>query len=196
MHPRIAELLDYLDAQHHALRAAVDRVPAERRGQRPAPDRWSVAEVLEHLMLVDGGVARLLSKRVAEARANGLGTETGTTTLLDTMDLERVRDRSRPITAPDRVQPRNELDADAALAALERARGELRDAVLAADGLALGELVAPHPVLGPLDFYEWIAVSGGHEARHTAQIDEIAAALAAHETVVPGPHSPAPFAHD
>lgn len=181
MHRRIAELLDYLDSRRELLCAAVERVPAERRSRRPAPDRWSVADVLEHLTLVEGGVARLLSKHVAGAPTNGLVAETSTTPLLDTMDLARVLDRGRPITAPDRVQPREGLDAATALAALERTRVALREAVLAADGLALGELVVPHAVLGPITLYEWIAFVGAHEERHTAQVGEIAAILAAHD---------------
>jgi hypothetical protein len=36
-----------------------------------------------------------------------------------------------------------------------------------------------HPVLGPIDLYQWILFVAVHEARHTAQIREIAAALAA-----------------
>jgi uncharacterized damage-inducible protein DinB len=188
MHPRITELLDHLDTRRETLRAAVARVPEEQRDRRPGPDRWSVAEVLEHLMLVDGGVARLLEKRVTEARATGLGAEPSTAPVLDTMDLERLLDRSRPIIAPDRVQPRRELDAATALAALERARVALREAVLAADGLALGELVAPHVVLGPITLYEWIGFVGAHEARHTAQIDEIAAALADTSSPTPAAH--------
>lgn len=182
MHPRIAELLDYLDSRRALLRAAVEGVPAEQRSRRPAPDRWSVADVLEHLTLVDGGVARLLAKHVAEAPANGLVAETSATPLLGTMDLTRVLDRERPITAPERVQPREGLDAAAALAALERTRVALCEAVLAADGLALGALTAPHPVLGPITLYEWIAFVGAHEERHTAQIHEIARTLAARDT--------------
>ena len=179
MHPRIAELLDYLDSRRELLRAAVARVPAERRSRRPAPDRWSVADLLEHLTLVEGGVARLLAKRVAEAPASGLGAETSTTPLLDTMDLARTLDRGRRLVAPGPVQPRAGLDADAALDALERTRVALREAVLAADGLALGGQTATHPVLGPITLYEWIAFVGTHEERHTAQVDEIADALAA-----------------
>jgi hypothetical protein len=50
--------------------------------------------------------------------------------------------------------------------------------MLAGDGYALGEIVHPHPALGPLDMYGWMAFCGAHAARHAAQIREIDAILA------------------
>jgi hypothetical protein len=44
----------------------------------------------------------------------------------------------------------------------------------ASDRLALGTLSMPHPLFGPLSAYHWLAFVGGHEARHAAQIREIA----------------------
>lgn len=83
MQPRIQEILSHLDTRRADLRAAVDAVPASERGTRPAPDRWSAGEVLEHLAMVEGRMARgIFAKRIEEARANGLGAE---------RDTERVR---------------------------------------------------------------------------------------------------------
>jgi hypothetical protein len=41
MHPRIAELLDYLDTQFESVRDAYHSVPEDRRDARPAADAWS-----------------------------------------------------------------------------------------------------------------------------------------------------------
>ena len=49
MHPRLEEVLNYLDSERSALRDAVELVPARLRDQPPGPDRWSVAQVLQHL---------------------------------------------------------------------------------------------------------------------------------------------------
>ncbi len=45
------------------------------------------------------------------------------------------------------------------------------------DGLALQEIVYPHPWLGPLNAYEWIAFIAAHMARHTEQIREVSVQL-------------------
>ena len=49
MHPHLDAALSRLDESRAALRAAVEAVPAALRTRKPAQDRWSVAEVLEHL---------------------------------------------------------------------------------------------------------------------------------------------------
>jgi hypothetical protein len=54
MHPRTEELLGQLDESRGVLRAAVDSVPSSLHETRPGPDRWSVADVLEHLSLGAG----------------------------------------------------------------------------------------------------------------------------------------------
>jgi hypothetical protein len=179
VHPRTAELLQYLDIQREALRAAVERIPASQREQSPAPGRWSVAEILEHLSLVETSLTRLFTVRLAEARARGLGAETETTPVLASLDLARLVDRSYSVTASEAAQPRGGLGAAAAWSALEAARQAFREAILSGEGLALGEVVhpRPHPVFGVLNLYQWVAFVGGHEARHTAQILEIAAAM-------------------
>ena len=174
MHPRIREVLTYLDAQRAVLERAVAAMPPELRKRRPSPERWSVAEILEHIALVESQVSWLLATRLDAA---GLGAERETSLVLPTLDLSRVLDRSRPVPASDSTQPRTGLDASSAELALTQARETLRATILAADGLALTQLSAPNPVLGPLNMYQWVLFTGAHEARHAEQVREIAAAL-------------------
>ena len=178
MHPRTSELLTHLDTQHERLRRAVDRVPRERRSEKPAPERWSVAEVIEHLSIVETRIGRVFTAKLDEVRASGnVVLERDESPVVGTIDMDRVLDRTRRITAAEAARPSGVLDADAAWAALERARETLCDSVRAADGVALGAIVHPHPILGPINLYQWIAFVGGHEARHAAQIIELAELL-------------------
>jgi uncharacterized damage-inducible protein DinB len=177
MHPRIQEVMDYLDTTRSALTNTVDSVAPESRDKRPAEDRWSVAEVLEHLAIIEGRIAQLAAGKLAAARAAGLGPETETSAVLDTVNRARILDRSHRATAPDMVQPRSEHDATAALSALQQSRADLRSALVANDGLALGEVTHEHPVMGVINLYQWIIFVGAHEARHTEQIKEIAQEL-------------------
>lgn len=179
MHPRIAEVLGHFDTSIATLDRAVADVAPALRERRPAPDRWSVAEVLEHVALVEERITQLLVNLLDTARADGLGPERETSPILPTFDLARVLDRSRPVTAGEASWPRAGLDASAAAAALARQREAFRATVLAADGLALGTVSAPNPVLGPLNGYQWVLFVGGHEARHAGQVRDIAAALRA-----------------
>lgn len=178
MQPRIQEVLTYLDTQRAALERAVAAVPPPLRDRRPAADRWSVAEVLEHLALVEARIAQVIDDRLTAARRDGLGPERENTPVVPTLDVAGLLDRSRRITAQEASQPRGNLSADAAWDALAKRRSATRAMVVAADGLALGDVKSSHPRIGDLDLYQWLVFLGGHEARHTAQIREIAGTLA------------------
>ena len=173
MHPRTEELLRHLDTQHERFRAAVESVPREQREVKASPDRWSVAEIIEHLSIVERRIERVFSTKLVAARESGLGGERDQSPVVGTIDMDRLLDRSRKITAVEAALPTGTLKADAAWAALESARDALRSAVCMSEGLALGEVVLPHPVLGPLNLYQWIAFVGGHQARHAAQVLEL-----------------------
>ena len=169
-------MLRHLDANRVVLRAAVDSVSPELRETRQSPDRWSVAEVLEHLVRVEEQLTRFLGGKLSEARVSGqLVPATDDSPITGSLRHDRVIDRRRPVTAGERVLPRGEMDSATAWAALESARLKLHDVVMSVDGLNLETFTLPHPALGPINGYQWILFIGSHEARHAAQIREIAA---------------------
>lgn len=174
MHPRITELLAHLDRERQTLREAVDAVPVDARQHRRRPDSWSVAEILEHLGIVERQLTHLVKSAVASARAKGLRREEETSPIMWTVPMKVLLDRNRQIPAIERVQPTGGMDAETAWQRLEGSRASLRGALLDVDGLALGDVVYPHPVLGNLNLYQWIGFIGGHEARHADQIRELA----------------------
>lgn len=160
-----------------ALRTAVDAVAEDRRGRRPAEDRWSVSEILEHLSLVERRFAAIIALRISEAREAGLGAEQSPREPLPPSLQQMLNDRANRRNAPDAVQPRGTIDAAAAWTELERVRGELRKTVEAADGLALSGVRHNHPVFGTLNIYQLMDFIAGHEMRHARQITGIAEAL-------------------
>jgi len=175
MQPRIQELLTYLDAQYADLRKAFESVPTDKREVSPSPGGWSPAGVIEHLSIVETSIGRLISQRIAAGRESGLAAETEASSVLETFAVATdVRDRTRKIVSNERLHP-TQMTSDAAWNALDAAHGNLRAAIVSGDGMALGEIVHPHPVWGPLNLYHWIAFVGGHEARHAEQIREAVA---------------------
>jgi uncharacterized damage-inducible protein DinB len=179
MHPHVADVFQILDASRAALRAAVDAVPAPLRQQRPAADRWSVAEVLEHLSLVETRFTQALAGRLEEARHAGLAAETSPSRdPLPAKIAGMLADRTAPRNAPDPARPSGALDATAAWQAAEQARAAFRTLIASADGLALSTVIHAHPFFGALNIYQWVELIAGHERRHTAQVADLAAQLA------------------
>lgn len=188
MHPRLEELSHFLATTRGALRQTLDQVPFDLRERRPATDRWSVAEILNHLARLEMRLTNLFASRVEDAKSNGIAVEHETSSVLDREWVDLVLDRSRQVVAIEAVRPAGAQNASDAFAELEIARAAFLEFLTSADGLALGTLVFPHPALGQLNLYQWIAFIGAHEARHTAQIREVVSQL----TALPGASSASP----
>ena len=178
MHPRIGELLAYLETQRTVLWSAVGLIPESLRDRRPDPDAWSVAEVLEHLHRVERGIARLIARTLERAGTDAIELEHEEGSVLGSLDALDLLDRSRPLSAPEPVMPRGELTAVQAMAALMESRDALVSALKSGDGLALGRITHHHPLLGQLNLYQWVLFVGQHEARHAGQLHDTVRRLA------------------
>ena len=174
LHPRIEELLEHLEETRGALLDAVQHVARDQRDARPGDGRWTVGEVLDHVSRVEAGYARLLTKRVGDARAKGIASETETSSILGTVESGPLVDRGRRLQAPEIVVPRQGATVDEGLGALEGSRAATRAALVDASGLALGTLTQQHPYFGTLNMYQWGVFLGYHDLRHADQIREIA----------------------
>ena len=163
------------------LRAAVAAIPGAQRRQRPAAERWSALEVVEHLALVEARFGAMLVPCIDEAIARGLEPETGPRVPLSADLSTRLVDRTEKRVAPETVLPTGRLDEAAAWAALDAARAALRGTVLRADGLALDSARCSHPRFGDLSVYQWVELIAAHARRHVAQIQELRTALPPHE---------------
>ena len=170
MHPRIAELVRYIDEQAAALRAAFEAVPPDRRAARPTPERWSPAEVVHHVTIVERRLVQRLRSVIDEARA--LPPEQDTSPILATLRTTRAVDRTRRLVASSAAEPRD-TDPTRVWDDFDETRRALKDVITSGDGLALGAVFGPHPALGELNGYEWIAFAGAHAARHAEQIREM-----------------------
>jgi len=177
MHPRTSELLSHLETSRTDLRAAVDAVPAELRDRQPAPDRWSVAQVLEHLAHTESGVTALLERGMRKLERAGLQPAKDASPVLPTIDAAKLLDRATKFTAPETVRPTKNLTSEQAWQVLTNSRASLLDTLKSADGIDVDAIRGPHPFLGELGFHQWIAFVGLHESRHAAQIRATAPAL-------------------
>jgi hypothetical protein len=188
MHPRTSELLRHLDGHRAVLQQALDAVPPGLREWMPAPDRWSVAEVLEHLGIVERRVAKMLGDGILAAQRDGpLPPDPDHAAILPTIDAQQVLDRERAFMAREAVQPRSGATAAEAWDRLQQSRQALRGVLMAADGLRTDSIRVPHPFLGELTFHQWIAFVGLHESRHAAQIRATIAGL--QSDAGPGPQA-------
>ena len=171
MHARLAEAMDYVEERRKELLQSFEGVAGDRLCRRTSDEGWSVAEILDHLRMVEAGVARLITKRVGQAREAGLGEEKSTDSVLPTFEPHRSKLASAVLQSPATVLPRANIDISEAVEGLEGSREALRAAAVSANGLSIGEIKHTHPVLGELDLYQWLVFVGEHEGRHRKQIE-------------------------
>ncbi len=171
MHARLAEAMDYVEERRKELLRSFEGVPGDRLCQRATPEGWSVAEILDHLRMVEAGVARLITKRVAQAKEAGLGEEKSTEPVLPTFDQHSAQLENAVMQSPATVVPRANIDINEAVEGLEGSREALRAAAVSANGLSIGEIKHTHQILGELDLYQWLIFVGQHEGRHKKQIE-------------------------
>jgi hypothetical protein len=163
--------MTFVEEKRRELLQSFEGVDGDRLCRRAAPDRWSVAEILEHLRMVESGVARLITKRVGQAKEAGLAEEKSTAPVLPSFDRYSAILEKAVMQSPATVQPRADIDISDALEGLESSREALRAAVVSATGLSLGEIKHTHQILGELDLYQWLIFVGHHEGRHKKQIE-------------------------
>src|SRR6476469_1745657 len=126
MHARLAEAMKYVEETRADLLRKIEGADPGLFTRKPAEDKWSVAQVLDHLQVVESGVARLIAKRVTKAREAGLANEKSTESILGSLDdMGDTLDNGR-IEAPELVRPRSDVDPDEAIAALAASRQSLR----------------------------------------------------------------------
>jgi hypothetical protein len=178
MHTHLTDVLARLDEARASLRAAIDTVPSSLQRQRPGPDRWSAAEVLEHLTLVEQIFGGRIVKAIDAACSTGLGTEAHPRAALPDPVAQRMSDRVNKRQAPEPARPTGAIDVAAGWAALETVHATLRASLAGCDGLALSQVTLDHPFFGVMSVYQWVELMAAHEERHTEQIKEIAAAHA------------------
>jgi len=140
---------------------------------KPAPDRWSVAEVAEHITLSEGTIFGLIQKPLMQSPAAPEKREQ--VKGKDQVILERVPDRSHKAQAPEILRPTGRWATEADLTkAFEERRAATMEYVRTTND-DLRDHFFDHPVFGTLDGYQWLLLISTHSARHTAQIEEVKA---------------------
>jgi DinB superfamily len=160
--------LKYLTETRAGVVEAVKGLSEAQFNFKPAPDRWSVAECLEHISIVEATVSTGVRARLEKAPAPAAGRDFQQ---MDLMILKMVPDRSTKIKAPPQLEPAGKATPAEILARFLASREQTMN-WLKTDSDLRGHVV-DHPVLGPLDGYEWILAAAGHSERHTKQILEV-----------------------
>jgi len=167
------QVLNWLDQSHKEFLASIDGVSETQWKWKPAPERWSVGETAEHIVLAEAGLFNFVKTAMA-APPNPAWEEK---TKGKTEFIERVMpDRSGKAQAPEPLVPKQGLSRAQVIARFEKQRIEI--VKFATDTQApIKEYTAEHPfpVFNTLNAYQWLIYVPLHTMRHDKQIAEVKA---------------------
>ena len=163
--------LKYLKSTEQGVLDATKGLTQEQWNFKQAPDRWSVAEVAEHIAAAEDLLYGMVTGQVMKAPARPAGEDVKT---IDQMVLTGVPDRSHKAQAPEPLKPTNRFGSpEATLKHFQESRQKTIDFLEKTDDLRAH--ATDSPMGKKLDGYEWLLFIAAHSERHTKQIVEVKA---------------------
>ncbi len=138
---------------------------------KPAPERWSVAEVTEHLAATEGFLMNLVLTQVMTAPAR---TEATDVKAIDEFVLKAIPDRTTKLKAPEPLVPTNRFNTPAD--SLQQFKdGRAKTLAFLQQTKDLRDHALDSPLGKKLDAYQWVLFIAAHSDRHTKQMLEVKA---------------------
>ena len=168
------QVLNWLEESRKEFLAAIDGLTVEQWKWKPAPTRWSVGEVAEHIVLAEAMLYDNVQKAIiAPANPEWEEQTKGKTELI----LRVMAPRLGKATAPEPIVPTGTWTQEEARERfLKQREGVVKFATREQVPLKEHTQVHPFPVFGTLNAYQWLIYLPLHTMRHDKQIAEVKAA--------------------
>ncbi len=174
----VEKLQQYMETSHLGVTSAVKDLTSEQWNFKPAPDRWSIAQIVEHMVLAQEVVLGPVREELKKAPAPSPDRDY---VAVDAIVWNQFPDRSHKFQAPDVLQPSGRWSPADSLERLAKNYSRLNEFLESTPDLR-AHLVAAPPIQAAtqgrydsLDGYEWLLATAAHIDRHTKQILEVKA---------------------
>jgi uncharacterized damage-inducible protein DinB len=164
--------MEQLASSQARILEVVEGLTPEQWEFRERPERWSIAENVEHLVVFEGFIRSAIAKTLEGAAEPEKKAEVGAK---EPLVLGVANGRSAKLKAREVVCPTGRWP-DRSELVLELQKTRAVTVAFAAETEAdLRGHFFPHIAFGDLDCYQWLVLVGQHSARHVLQIEEIKA---------------------
>jgi hypothetical protein len=170
----ISDIYAANDKIREKLKETVSDLTNEKANFQPEENggQWTVANIVEHIAIVQEGMTRISAKLLSEAGKRGIKTD-GRARMSETFLQKTLEIKDIKLEAPERARPSGRLSITESLAKMEETRRQLEDLRPLFESVECSDFKFPHPFMGELTAHEWLALIGGHEFRHIRQIENI-----------------------
>ncbi len=157
----------HLSVTRGFLLESVSSLSPEQWDFKPAHDIWSIAENMEHVVLVESGIHAII-----EGMSDAPEAAEGNRTEMDEFILNEIPKRSRKGKCPLHTSPTGRWTGPEALQHFVQCREQSLRLLVTR---RLRQHAVDHPLFGPWDGYQWLLAAASHGARHTEQLCEVKA---------------------
>lgn len=171
-------LIKDLDVAQETLLGLASGMTDEQWTFKQNPDRWSVAECVEHIVRTEKAILAAVQQIVAGPRDPEWYTRTkGKNDLVRQAVLTRnPGGAGSPFKAPYEVSPTEHWDRATAIAAFYESHGAVRAYVETMQrDIKDHTFMNPFPSIGWLNAHDWLTLCALHVRRHSLQIAEVKA---------------------
>jgi len=162
-------LLDQLHASHERVSKLMRGLTEAQWNFREAPDRWTIAECIEHMTIVERRILSRVEQKLSEPpEPEKKPLAAGKDQKIPTI----IPNRATRVNAPEPVRPTGAWNPSDLPPHFSETRRRTMEFARAADQ-RLREHVFPHIALGEIDCYQWLLFTVHHGERHARQIEEI-----------------------
>ena len=167
----LTRAVDYLEKTRAGVVAATANLSEAQWKFKSAPDRWSVAEVTEHIAASEDFLMGMVHGQVMTAPAR---TESVDVKAIDDFVLQAIPDRTHKLKAPEPLVPTNRFNTPQdSLKHFQDSRAKTIGFLRETKDLRAHAIDSP---LGKkLDGYQWLLFIAAHSERHTKQLNEVKA---------------------
>ena len=171
----IADILAASEQAQERFIAAVEHLTEAQANFRPDENQWTIAEIVEHISIVNDGFLRLTHKLLKEGESAAKPPKADLN--LGHTSLDENGQQREPFQAPERVRPQGGVGIEDSLAKLRASLAGIVEIQSRLEAVDLSEQMFPHPALGPMNAYQWMVLLGEHEDRHRGQIERLKATV-------------------
>lgn len=172
----IDQALGYFDRTHKRVLSVTSGLSEAQWKFKPAPDRWSIAENLEHMTIVQERILGPVIGGLAQAAPAPADHDCA---VVDAIVFEKIPDRSVRAKAPEFIHPGDQCNPVDALARFARNYQRLAELVTSTPDLRQHALESPplkfmtNGKYTHLDGLQWVLTVASHDERHIRQIEEL-----------------------
>ena len=173
MLPMIQEKFDSLAQKRKSLLQHLDSLSPETLSFKAGPDKWSVVEAIEHLVIVEDDFLEQVT-----AKKQSPPPDAAARSLKKYQTVIKVMQDDVPVDVPhEKMEPHGRLGLDELLDKWDDIRNKMQEILDEMTSDSPDDMVYRHPYAGPLNIAETLEFIDVHFDNHVRHIDRILAQI-------------------